>query len=363
VLIICTSVIYQQLLFVKDRPVGYDREGLIMMPKTSNLFNTKAEVLRTELKQTGVVSEIAESGGSVTGGMWSFNGGFNWEGKDPAFDASLATLNVSPGFGKTVRWEFVAGRDFSKDIAGDTAAIILNEAAVEYMKISDPVGKTIRWTNRAWAVDQDFHIVGVIKDMIMNSPFEPVKPAMYLTYGYEFMLLMRVTPGVEMSAALPAIESVFAEVVPDVPFEYQFVEDEFAAKFNNEERIGRLASILAGLAVFISCLGLFGLASFVAERRTKEIGIRKILGASVVNLWRMLSQEFVFLVLLSSAIAIPFSYFILEKGLSNYEYRAPISWWTFAAAGATALVITLLTVSFQAVKAALMNPSKSLRSE
>lgn len=362
ILIICTSVIYQQLIFVKDRPVGYDREGLIMIRKKAGEFDTKSEALRTALKQTGMVTEIAESGGSVTA-TWSHNGGFNWEGKDPSFEANFATLNVSREFGKTVGWKFVAGRDFSVDIASDSAAIVLNESAAEYMKLKDPVGKTIRWTNRAWGVDQDFHIVGIIKDMIMNSPFEPVKPAVYLTYGYERVLLIRITPGVNVSEALPEIEGVFAAIIPDIPFDYQFVSEEFAAKFANEERIGKLAAVFASLAIFISCLGLFGLASFVAEQRTKEIGIRKILGASVMNLWHMLSQEFVLLVLFSCAIAIPVSYYILAKGLSNYDYHTDLDWWIFAGAGASALAITLLTVSFQAIKAALMNPVRSLRSE
>lgn len=361
-LIICTTIIYQQLEFVKNRPVGYDREGLIMMRKKASEFDAKGDVLRAELRQTGVVSEIGEAGGSPTG-TWSHNGGFNWEGKDPNFEASFATLNVSHEFGKTVGWKFIAGRDFSRDIASDSAGIILNKAAVGYMKLDNPVGKTVRWTNRAWGVDQDFQVVGVIEDMLMNSPFEPVKPAIYLTYGYERVLLLRIAPGVAAAEALPKIERVFTKVIPDIPFDYRFVDTEFAAKFANEERIGKLAAVFASLAIFISCLGLFGLASFVAEQRTKEIGIRKVLGASIPNLWRMLSQQFVILVLIACAIAIPLSYSLLSNGLKDYEYHTDISVWAFAGAGIGALVITLLTVSFQAVKAALMNPVKSLRSE
>ncbi|MCW5910247.1 MAG: ABC transporter permease [Cyclobacteriaceae bacterium] len=363
-LIVCTGVIYQQLLFVKDQPVGYTREGLIMMRKRSNDFNTKAETLRTELKKTGMVSEVAESGGNITG-TWSHNGGYEWEGKDPDFEASFATLNVSPEFGKTVGWEFIEGRDFSPDIASDSVGIILNEAAAKYMQLKDPVGKTMRWSwaNHVWGKDPEFHIVGVIKDMVMNSPFEPVKPTLYFTYGYERVLLMRITPGVSASEALPKIEKAFAEVIPDIPFDYTFVDDEFAAKFSNEERVGQLAALFAALAIFISCLGLSGLASFVAEQRTKEIGIRKVLGASVVNLWRTLSQEFVVLVILSCAIAIPLSYYLLYQALKNYEIKTGIGWWIFAMAMGGALLITLITVSFQAVKAAMANPVDSLRSE
>jgi putative ABC transport system permease protein len=363
-LIISSSVIYQQLLFVKNQPVGYTREGLIMVRKKSNDFNTKAEMLRTELKKTGMVSEIAESGGNITD-TWSHNGGFEWKGKDPDFKPSFATLNVSPEFGKTVGWEFIEGRDFSPDIASDSVGIILNEAAVEYMQMKDPIGKTLRWSwaNRFWGIDPELQIVGVIKDMIMNSPFEPVKPTVYWTYGYERVLLVRIAPGVSASQALPTIEKVFVEVIPDIPFDYKFVDEEYAAKFSNEDRVGQLAAIFAALAIFISCLGLSGLASFIAEQRTKEIGIRKILGASVVNLWKMLSQEFVVLVILSCAIAIPLSYYLLYQGLKTYEIKTEIGWWIFAMAPGGALLITLITVSFQAIKAALANPVKSLRTE
>jgi putative ABC transport system permease protein len=362
VLIICTAGIYQQLLFVKDRAVGYDREGLIMVNKKSNAFDIKGDALRAELRKTGVVSEIGESGGAITG-MWSNNGGFNWEGKDPNFDANFATLNVSPEFGRTVGWKFIAGRDFSPDIASDSSAIVLNKSAVEYMNLKDPVGKAIRWTNRAWEVDQEFQVVGVIDDMIMNSPFEPVKPAVYMTYGYERVLLMRISPGVSASDALPKIEQVFAQVIPDIPFDYKFADQEFAAKFSNEERIGKLAALFATLAIMISCLGLFGLASFIAEQRNKEIGIRKVLGASVASLWRLLSQEFVLLVIAACVLAIPLSYYILSKAIGAYEYRTNLSWWIFAGAGMAALAIALLTVSFQAIKAALSNPVNSIRNE
>lgn len=362
-LIICTAGIYQQLMYVKQRPVGYDREGLLSIRKKSEAFDQKRDALRDELKKTGVVTEVGESGGDVTG-TWSHNGGFQWEGKDPNEEEhGFATLNVSPEFGKTVGWQFAAGRDFSPEIAGDSAAIILNEAALEVMKLKDPVGQTVRWTNRAWNVDQDFHIVGVIKNMIMNSPFEPVRPAIYLTYGYERVLLIRIAPGVSTTEALPKIEKVFAQVIPDVPFDYKFVDQQFASKFSNEERVGKLAALFASLAIVISCLGLLGLASFVAEQRTKEIGIRKVLGASVSSLWRMLSQEFVILVIVSCVIAIPASYYILNNAISQYEYRDDLSWWTFASASVGALVIALLTVSFQAIKAAMMNPVRSIRVE
>jgi len=361
-LIVSTVAIYNQLMFVKNRPVGYDREGLVLIRKKSSDFDIKADILKAELKKTGVVSDIAESGGLITQ-TWSHNIGFNWNGKDPSFEASLATLNVSPEFGKTVGWQFIDGRDFSAEIASDSAGFILNEAAVKYLGLKNPVGEIIRWTNRAWNIDQEFKVVGVIKDMVMNSPFQPVNPAVYLTYGYERWMLLRVTPGATLSEALPKIQSVFTNIIPDIPFDYKVADEEYASKFSTEDRIGKLASLSASLAIGISCLGLFGLASFVAEQRTKEIGIRKILGASITNVWQMLSKEFIILVLLSCLIAIPVSYYFLEKAFQDYSYRTGIGWWIFALAAFCALTITLITISFQSIKAAIANPIKCLRSE
>jgi putative ABC transport system permease protein len=361
-LIVCTLAIYQQLVYVKNRPVGYTREGLLAIGKKSDEFNTKGEALRGELKKTGAVTEIAESGGDLTS-TWSGNGGFNWQGKDPSFEANFSTLNVSPGFGTTVGWQFIDGRDFSKDIASDSSAFIINEAALDYMKIKNPVGKTVHWTCRAWGADQDFHIVGVIKNMVMNSPFERVEPAIFMTYGYEHVLLLRMAPGMSASEALPKIEKAFQQVIPNMPFDYAFVDQQFESKFSSEERIGKLAAILAVLAIIISCLGLFGLASFVAEQRTKEIGIRKVMGASTISLWRMLSQEFFWLVVISSIVAIPISYNLLSDGLKPYEYKTEIGWWIFGLASGGSLIITLGTISFQAIKAALANPVVSLRTE
>ncbi|MBS1508660.1 MAG: ABC transporter permease [Bacteroidetes bacterium] len=361
-LIICTGVIYNQLVFVKNRPVGYQRDGLLMIPKKSDAFNTRADALRAELKNSGAVTEIAESGGSVTS-VWSNNGGFTYKGESLDRDRNYATLGVSHDFGKTVGWQFIEGRDFSKEIASDSAGFVINEAAAKFMGIENPSGKVIHWKNGPWRMDRDFTILGVIKDMVMGSPFEPVKPTIYFTMGWKGWLMLRVTPGMPMQEALPKIENVFTKVIPDIPFDYKFANAEYAAKFSTEDRIGKLAAVFAVLAIVISCLGLFGLASFVAEQRTKEIGVRKVLGASVANLWRMLSREFVILVTLSCIIAAPLSYYILYNGIKQYEYKTEIGWWIFVAAAVGALIITLLTVSYQAVKAALANPVNSLRSE
>ncbi|PZR35338.1 MAG: ABC transporter permease [Azospira oryzae] len=361
-LIASTGVIYHQLMFVKDRPVGYSREGLLMMQKKGKEFYDKFETLRTELKSAGAVQEIADAGGPITT-TWSGNGGFSWKGYDPNADNSFSTLNVSADFGTTVGWQVIDGRTFSRDIASDSSGIIINESAAKQMKLENPVGETVHWTNLAWNMDNDFHIVGVIHDMVMNSPFEPVRPAIYLNMGGASWMYLRINPEMSKAEALTKIEATFKKVIPSAPFDYKFAAQEYATKFSTEDNIGRLAIVFTSLAIVISCLGLFGLASFVAEQRTKEIGIRKVLGASVPNLWRMLSGEFVVLIIVACIIAVPVSYYFLYQGIRGYDYRTDIAWWIFAAASGGALAITLATVSFQAIKAALANPVKSLRTE
>jgi len=295
--------------------------------------------------------------------VWSGNGGFNWQGRDPSKDDAFATLNVSHAFGKTVGWQFVDGRDFSEEFASDSSGFVLNEAAIRYMKLKDPVGQIVHWKNTANGVDKDFRILGVIKDMIMESPFDPARPTIFFLSGWKGWFTIKITPGVSVSKALPEIEKIFRKVIPSAPFDYKFVDQEYALKFLSEERIGKLAAVFSVLAIFVSCLGLFGLASFVSEQRTKEIGIRKVVGASVFTLWRMLSKDFVILTAISCLIATPIAYYFLQGWLQNYSYRMSMSVWTFLLVSMGALIITLITVSYQAIRSARMNPVKSLRSE
>nr|HPH45752.1 ABC transporter permease [Chryseolinea sp.] len=204
----------------------------------------------------------------------------------------------------------------------------------------------------------------VIKDMLVESPYEPVRPSLFHISKYSGnVVIIKLNPDMGTRDALAKVESIFKKYSPEAPFEYKFVDETYARKFGDEERIGKLATFFAVLAVFISCLGIFGLASFTAEQRTKEIGIRKVLGASVSNLWQMLSRDFVLLVIISCLFAIPISYYFLNQWLLKYEYRTEIVWWIFAAAALGAMIITLLTVSYQSIKAAMANPVKSLRSE
>jgi putative ABC transport system permease protein len=359
-LMICTIVVYKQILFAKDRPVGYDREGLLMVRKKAG-FKGKSIILREELKKTGTVTEMAESGGQTTG-VWQWNDGFDWKGKNPSYDPHFGTLAVSHEYGETVGWQFVDGRDFSGELASDSSAVILNESAAKIIGLKSPVGEYVKWET-SWRKAQHYQIIGIIKDMVMESPFEPVVPTIFRMENRLGWINIRLKQGIAASKALPAIEATFKKIIPDAPFDFKFADVEYNTKFAAEERIGRLAAFFAILAIFISCLGLFGLSSFTAEQRTKEIGVRKVLGASVVNVWRLLSKDFVVLVIIALLIAMPVSWYVMYNWLENYQYRSNLSWWIFAATGAGALTITLLTVSFHAIKAALMNPVKSLRTE
>jgi putative ABC transport system permease protein len=362
-LIIGTIIVYQQIQFAKNRPVGYSPDGLLMIYMTTPEFYGKHDVLVTELKNTNVVLEMAESSGSPTG-IQFINGGFDWQGKDPAFTPNWATVTVTPEYGKTVGWQFVSGRDFSRDIASDSAAFVVNEAAAKILGFKDPVGETIRWQSGWRSKFTSFTIIGVIKDMVMTSPYAPPVPSVFfLSKDGTNCINIRINPQASLVEALPKIEAVFKKIVPSAPFNYKFADQEYALKFAAEERVGKLATVFAVLAILISCLGLFGLASFVAEQRTKEIGIRKVVGASVFNLWKMLSRDFVVLVVISCLIAIPIAYYFLAGWLKQYEYRTEISGWIFVVTSLAAIMITLLTVSYQAVKAALMKPVNSLRSD
>ncbi len=361
-LIISTIIVYNQIMFAKNRPVGYTRAGLIMIQKKSNDFYGKTDELRNELKKIGIIEEISESGGPVTN-VWSNNDGFEWAGKDPHLKAQFGTLGVTSEYGKTVGWQFVEGRDFSTEFASDSSGIVINETAAKCMGLEHPVGEIIHWKNRWWNVDKDYKIIGVVKDMVMKSPYEPTLPTVFLLNLQHSYINIRIAPGVDTETALEKMETVFRKLIPSAPFEYQFADQQYALKFAKEERIGKLASTFGTLAVLISCLGLFGLASFVAEQRTKEIGIRKVVGATVIDLWQMLTKDFIILVLLSCLIASPIAYYSLSKWLESYAYRTEISWWIFSIVCLSAVTITLLTVSFQSIKAAMINPVKSLRSE
>lgn len=356
-LIIGTIIVFRQIQHAKDRKVGYDREGLIFVEMSTPEIFGHYDALRADLIQSGGVEDMAESM-SPTTEIYSNQIGFNWKGKDSKTEPLFCIEAVTHDFGKTIGWKIKEGRDFSRAFPSDTGTIILNEAAVKLTGFKNPIGEIIQWNNK------DRKVVGVVNDIIMQSPYVPVQPTVYfLEYGWSNFITIRLKQNLTVKEAIARIEPVFKKHNPSSPFEYEFIDEEYAEKFADEEKIGNLATIFAVLAIFISCLGLFGLASFVAEQRTKEIGVRKVLGASVFGLWKMLSKDFVVLVVISCVIAIPISWYGLNAWLQDFEYRTEIQIWIFAVAVVGALAVTLLTVSFQAIKAALTNPVKSLRTE
>jgi predicted permease len=356
-LIIGTLIVHRQIQFTKDRPVGFEREGLFYVMINTPEIRSKHDVLQRELLNTGVVSSMSMSTSPMTD-LWSRNIGFNWEGKDPNSVPVFATVACTHDHAQTVGMKFMQGRNFSRAFKTDTSALVINEAAAKIIGEKDIVGKTILWN------EGKFQVIGVVEDMLMESPFEPVAPAIFvLSYQEGNLYNVKLKVGEGVHSALEKVGKVFTKLDPGAPFDYKFIDQEYDRKFAAESRLGKLANFFAFLAIFISCLGLFGLASFVAEQRTKEIGIRKVLGASVGNLWGMLSKDFVVLVLISCALAAPLAYYFLEEWLEKYTYRIGISWTFFAYASMGAVLITLLTVSYQAIRAALLNPVKSLKSE
>jgi putative ABC transport system permease protein len=362
ILIIGTIAVFRQIQYVKDRPVGYSRDGLVMLQAKSDGLRNHYEAFRNDVLRTGAVEEMALSESPLTA-VYVSNSGYTWTGKDPAMTDDFSTVKVNPEFGKVTRWQIVEGRDFSRDLATDSLSFVINEAAVRYMGLKDPVvGQRIKWGDNG-----NYTIIGVVKDMIMRSPFEAARQTIFYEHaGFVSNLNVidvRIRPDVSPTIALSKIASVYKKYDSENPFEYQFVDQEYAKKFTSEERVGKLAGFFTALAIFISCLGLFGLASFIAEQRTREIGVRKVLGASILNLWQLLSSEFIRLVVLSLLIGGPIAWWVMQGWLQNYHYHAGLSWWIFALAGTGAVLITLLTVSFQAIKAAMANPVKSLRTE
>ncbi|PTM03683.1 MAG: ABC transporter permease [Bacteroidetes bacterium] len=364
-LIIGTLVVMNQIQFSKDRPVGYDKEGLIQIPVMSNEFIGKAEVMRTQFIASGGALEMATTS-SPTTNVWSNRSGYTWDGKPEGFQEDLAYTDVSYEFVETLGAKIIEGRGFSRDFATDSLGVILNETAVAYMGIKDPIGKYMRDSDSDIEnQNPPLKIIGIIDDIIMQSPYSPVKQSMYVfdNGGNVSFYNLRLNPEKSTSENLELIESVFKKNFPNTPFDFQFIDDEYGAKFRSEERVASLASVFTALAIFISCLGLFGLASFVAEQRTKEIGVRKVLGASISQLWLLLSKDFITLVVIALLIASPLAYYFMGQWLQKFSYRTSVGWDVFAIACFGALIITLITVSFQAIKAATSNPVKSLRTE
>ncbi|HUB62625.1 MAG TPA: ABC transporter permease [Puia sp.] len=356
VLIIGTTIVFRQILYARDRPTGYNRDGLFTVDMNTPDINNHYEALRTELIQKGLAADVAAS--DMTPTAFLNGNGLDWSGKRPDQNTiGFNNVNITSDYGKTIGWTITRGRDMSRDFPTDSDAAILNEKAVRSIGFKDPIGQVVKLFGKPYTV------VGVCADMVNNDPYDTAENAIFVGGGYTGKIIVRIKPGNDPHKTIAAMAPVFKKYNPSSPFIYKFVDEAYAAKFAAEEHIGNLAAVFTGLAIFISCLGLFGLAAFVAEQRTKEIGVRKVLGASIANLWGLLSREFVGLTGISILIAVPVAYYGMSQWLKGYLYQAPLSWWIFAVAAAGIIVITLLTVSYQSLKAAFTNPVRSLRSE
>jgi ABC-type antimicrobial peptide transport system permease subunit len=358
-MIIGTIIVFRQVQYARSRPVGYDQGGLVQMHLHTTDIYQHFDAFRDAMLGTGAVAEVAQSVAPVTE-SWPFNGGLKWTGHTQwNGEEDFSMKGVTQGYAKTVGLRFIAGRDFRTGPVGfDAMTMVLNEAALKNMKLKDAIGKTVTWQG------YNFTVIGIVKDVVMESPYENPFPAMYYLAPYTMSYVtIKLNPRVGAQEALGKIAPVVAKFSPAEPFDYHFVDEEYDAKFKDELRIGTLAGFFTALAILISCLGLFGLASFVAEQRIREIGVRKVLGATVFTLWKLQSREFVLLVGLSCLVAIPIAWSVLHGWLQQFQYRAALSGWIFAVAAAGALVITLGTVSWQAIAAARMNPVRSLRSD
>ena len=361
-LIIGTIVIFTQIVYVKDRPVGYERQGLMFVRMSTDDLYHNFEPIRNELRQSGIVTDATLASTNTTGGNWQ-QSGFSWSGTDPNIKPLFDVVFTNVDYGKTVGWQVVKGRDFSRDFRTDSAAMVVNEAAVRYMGLKEPIGATVNYLYSSRA-DNRYHIVGVVHDLVVGSPEEKVSPAIYMIdTSSTAWIMLKINPRTSSAAALPAITGIFKKYNQGAPFDYKFSADEYARKFFSEDRVLRLAVFFTALAIFISCLGLFGLASYMAEQRVREIGVRKVLGASVFQLWGLLSRDFMQLVIIAWLISLPLAWYGMNKWIQGYDYRTTISWWIFVYTLPAALLITLVTVSIQSIRASMANPVRSLRSE
>jgi ABC-type antimicrobial peptide transport system permease subunit len=360
-LIIGTITVFRQIQFARSRAVGYNQQGLITIALTEPEILKHYDAIKNDILQTGAATNLAGSSSPLTN-IKNEIVSFDWKGRNPKSAPLIGLIAVTHDFGQTVRWKLKKGRDFSRNFAMDSSsggAFILNEAAAKLIGETLPVGKILKMA------DKDHVIVGVAGDMLMNSPYTSPKPVVFwLNYTWRInYLTMRLNPDQPIMESLKKVQSIYKKYSLNSSFSYEFVDDQYKYKFFDEQRIGRLSTFFAILAIFISCLGLFGVASFVAGQRTKEIGVRKVLGASTLQIWQLLSKEFVILSVIAFVVAAPITFCLLVEWLRKYEYRTPISWWMFALPGFGMLLITVLTVSHQSIKVALTNPVKSLRQE
>lgn len=354
-LIISTIIIYQQVQHVKDRPTGYDLNRLMITDMNEDLGKNYT-ALKNELIQKGIAESATTASSPATGIYWHSDVD-NWPGKNAGETIEMGTIVVSEDYFKTMGITIGQGRDFTGST--DTSSVIFNEAAIKQMRLKNPVSQVITWQGKQYS------IAGVAKNALMASPFAPAEPTMFICRHVNSTnnMMYRLSSDIKTQDAITELTAIFNKYNPAYPYNYRFADTEYAKKFNLEVLIGKLSGIFAALAIFISCLGLFGLAAYVAEQRTKEIGIRKVLGATISQVWLLLSKDFIVLVLISCVIASPIALYFLQNWLQKYSYKINIGAGVFILAATMALTITIVTISFQAIKAAIANPVKSLRTE
>ncbi|HMX80256.1 MAG TPA: ABC transporter permease, partial [Ferruginibacter sp.] len=335
ILIICTSIVKQQIDHAQNRETGYDRNNLVYHFLTDELRKSYP-LVKNELLSSGVATSVSRTSSPLTQG-WSDTWGFEWVGKDPADKTDFDRYVADEELVKTAGFRITRGRDFNlKEFPTDSSGMILNESAVKAMNFKDPIGQIVKDDGR------EYHVVGVINDFILQSPYYPTKPMVIEGCSNDWMNVIHFKLNAANSTAdnLKKAEAIFKKYNPEYPFEYKFIDEEYSQKFKAEERTGTLAALFAGLTIFISCLGLFGLATYMAENRIKEIGIRKVLGASIPGITALLSKDFLKLVMISFVIASPVAWWMMDKWLQDYPYHVNIHWYVFAIAGLLSFLIS-----------------------
>lgn len=353
-LIISTIIVYQQIQYARQRPIGLNIDRLLMTNMNQDLEKNYT-ALRDDLLREGLAESVTTASSPATNIYWHSDVD-KWPGKRAGETIEMGTIITTEGYFKTLGISLKEGRGFENN--SDTASIIFNEMAIQQMRIKNPLNQVVSFqgSNR--------RIVGIAKNALMVSPFSPADPTAFLFgTGPQGNIMYRLSSRINTEEALARLTILFNKYNPAYPYTYQFADQDYARKFSLELLVGKLAAIFAGLAIFISCLGLFGMAAYIAEQRTREIGIRKVLGASVSQLCLLLSKDFILLVIVSCVIASPIALYFLTDWLQKYDYRITIGPWAFVGAAGAALVITLLTISFQAIRAAIANPVKSLKAE
>jgi ABC-type antimicrobial peptide transport system permease subunit len=353
-LISATIIVYQQIQHVQERDMGYNPNGLIMIPSTPDTDKNFAAI-KNNLLASGIITDVTRTSSPITEIWWN-TGAPDYDGKPANAQIIMGGLATDVDFAKTMDVKILQGHDFT-GTPGDSNSMMLNKAAVEAMKLKNPIGMQMRY-------GKTYTVTGVTDNVIMSSPFEPAYPMLMVYSGSNSsMNTMRIKEGVPAPKAIALLKTVFQKYNPSVPFEYKFVDQEFQKKFITEELISKLTNIFSALAIFICCLGLAGLASFTIEKRFREIGVRKVLGASVQQLLLLISKEFLKLVVVAFVIAVPLTYWLMNHWLQNYQYRIHINWWLFVVVGIVMFTLTLVVVSLNTLRAAVANPVKSLRSE